>query len=112
MVRSEKLKMARGMHYVPHLLRYVLSLFWFGHVIDETHNVLLHNGCAPLYIGVYMVSIFANYVVALFSITIMANLFQITRADRSHHLVTQTLQQKRCNQNYIQRVNSESNVRF
>lgn len=35
---------------VLHLLRYALSLFWFGSIMDKTRNVLLGNGCVPLYI--------------------------------------------------------------
>lgn len=42
--------MASSAHYVLHLLRYALSLFWFGSIMDKTRNVLLGNGCVPLYI--------------------------------------------------------------
>ncbi len=41
--------MGSGARYVPHLLRYVLSLFWFDRVMDETRNVLPRNVCAQVY---------------------------------------------------------------
>ena len=36
--------------YVPHLPRYVLTVFfWFDRVMDKTCKVLPRNGCAGMY---------------------------------------------------------------
>lgn len=39
-------------HYALHLLHYVFTVFfWLGHIMNELHNLLPCQGCAPLCIN-------------------------------------------------------------